>query len=270
MKKLELRSVLFLFVILEAFATPTAYGADPWPPAGQKKISQAKKKPANPGRTLAPIWSPSFVVNQTALPARTAVPLVTAPAAPTASENPKRILNIRLHPIGLIEMATRQDTLLSLRGDLDFVLGDKMTLGASVIYHKTSTQDMVALESGLTQSVDLGVLEVGLLSNIYLTGSTAAGGFILRPHVYWLEAHGEKRDASGAITPGNQSSNGARAGAEMIYQVITASGFNLEIGGGFSYHLVPFTVGYSDAGQTRSGPDNRLVPTVSAGVGWSF
>ena len=145
-----------------------------------------------------------------------------------------------------------------------------MTLGPSVIYHATSAQDLDALRNGTNQSVDLALLEVGLLSNIYLTGTTYAGGFLLRPHVYWIDAHGEKSGEEGAVTSATQTKNGGRAGAEFIYQVILNNGFNLEIGGGFTYHLVNYSVEYSGADLSRSEPENRFVPTISAGVGWAF
>lgn len=270
MLTLALKTILCLTFVSPTLISTAALAADPTLPTIKKKSFRVKKRPTEVVRASAPHWSPTVVVN---VPPSTD-PKPVAPVAPTSLaptvEPQKRILNIRLHPITLLEMATRQDTRAALRGDLDFVLSDKVTLGASVLYHQTSVQDMIALQNGVTQSVDLGILEVGLLSNIYLTGTTSAGGLILRPHVYWIEAQGEKNDGAGAITPSARTTQGGRAGTEMIYQVILSNGFNLELGGGFTYHLAPYTVDYSDGGLARSTPDNRLVPTVSAAIGWAF
>ena len=152
-----------------------------------------------------------------------------------------------------------------------FLLGEKFALGPSVIYQQTSSLDAQALAtSGISQSMNEGILEVGLLSSIYLTGTTSTGGFILRPHAYWIDVNGQKQDSSGNITSSAKNTSGIRAGSEFIYQMVMGSGFNFEVGGGFTYYLVPYSMQYSDSGTPSSGPASRFLPTASIGVGWAF
>jgi hypothetical protein len=114
------------------------------------------------------------------------------------------------------------------------------------------------------------MLEVGLLSSIYLTGTTSTGGFVLRPHLYWVDVQGEKQDSLGNITPSSKATQGLRSGAEIVYQKILTNGFNFEVGGGFSYYLIPYDIGYPQPGIADSQPSSRIIPTISIGIGWAL
>lgn len=277
MRSLGLVALLALFGLV--LGSSSAHAATDGVPVPRNKArsASAKRRKAYPSRVAYTPSRPSNDLSVAPVPSdvyASSTPVKTPPLAaslsPKEESAPKRFMNIRLHPVHLLYMATQKDTLASARGDIDFMLGDKVTLGASVIYHQTSEQDTAALATGVGQTVDMSLLEVGLLSNLYLTGTSSTGGFILRPHVYWIDAHGSKDNNTPNGIASTGAKNGARAGAEFIYQVILPVGFNLEIGGGFTYHLVPYAVDYPAPGLTRSEPDNRFVPTVSAGVGWAF
>ena len=182
----------------------------------------------------------------------------------TTATPEKRVINLRIHPTHLATMIIDKDTVVSLRGDLDFVLGEKVTLGAAVIYHQTSSYDDASRVRNEAQ------VEAGLLSNIYLTGRTTEGGFLFRPHVFYVEPTGERTDESGALKEFTARETGVRGGAELIFQHILSSGFNFEVGGGFSYHFKPYSLQYAGSNNPRTEPASRIVPTVSIGVGWIF
>lgn len=189
-----------------------------------------------------------------------ALPLV----ASTSGYPDRRVINLRVHPTHLATMLLDQNTLFSVRGDLDFVLGEKVTLGPSVIFHQTSSHD------DASRVRNEALLEAGVLSNIYLTGRTTEGGFILRPHVFYIEPNGERSGDAGAFAEATGRESGVRGGAEFIYQYILPNGFNFEVGGGVSYYFKPHALHYAGTNNPRSEPDSLLIPTVSIGVGWAF
>ncbi len=210
-----------------------------------------------------------YSVARAPAPSPAPAPSLSVLAAPV-DDVTKRILNFRVHPIYLMQVLAQKDTIVAVRADLDFVLGEKFTLGPSVIYQQTSVQDAAALTAGTGQSVDTNRLDVGLLANIYLTGTTSTGGFLLRPHVYWVDVNGQKdRGDQAAVAPSGTVS-GIRAGSEFVFQKILPCGFNFEVGGGFTYHLVPYSVDYNDGGLAHDTPDNRFQPTVTLAIGWAF
>lgn len=254
-----------------AAATPAAKKTAKAKP---KAVAKAKAAPARLATVnyysiaQAPAAPPRLAAAASAAAAPSAV--LTAPVA-KEDDVVKRILNFRIHPVYLVQMMTDRTTIGAGRADLDFVLGDKFTLGPSVIFQKSTVQDNAALANGIGQSLDDTRWDIGLLANIYLTGTTSTGGFILRPHVYWVDVNGQKDPGAGgaAIIP-TSTQNGARAGAELVFQKILGNGFNFEVGGGFTYYLVPYQLNYNDGGQATDGPDNRFSPTITLGIGWAF
>ena len=277
---LVLTVALLLWTSSDAFADST----NGLPVTKSKPAAAKKRKPvkrARPAARFLPYQAPGVPSPATYVETSLALNTPQLPPTPPAStslvtsaatsEVTKRILNLRIQPTYLVSMLTDKTVVAAGRADLDFVLGDKFALGPSVIYQQTSTLDAQALaSSGISQSMNEGVLEVGLLSSIYLTGTTSTGGFILRPHAYWSDPNGQKVDSNGNVTSTAKNTQGARAGSEFIYQVIMASGFNFEVGGGFTYYLVPYSMQYSDGGTPSTGPTSRFLPTASIGVGWAF
>lgn len=183
------------------------------------------------------------------------------------SENQQKTINLRLHPIALVPMITSRDTKASFRADLDFILSPKVTLGPSVAFRRQSIWDDAALAGGAIAAKNENTLELGVLTNVYVSGTTSDGGFIVRPHVYWVEVKGSRSDDKGSVVTATHKP-GWRAGAEVLYQKILQSGLNFEVGGGFTYHLAPYAVDYT--GGATSAPDSRLAPTISAGIGWAW
>lgn len=208
-------------------------------------------------------WTPFVPMAMAATPPQKGTALLIAPVT-TKRLDP--ILNIRLHPIYLGTMLLQKDTVVAGRADLDFVLGNRVTLGPSVIFNSTSTPD----SNDNSQYLDEQILELGLLSNIYLTGKTSTGGFILRPHVYWIDAMGDKVNADDEILSSSSNTNGLRGGSEIVYQLITTGGLNFEVGGGFTYHLVPYQMNYTGSGTSSTEPVSRISPTLTVGIGWAF
>lgn len=186
----------------------------------------------------------------------------------TQIEAPSRVMNLRIHPLHLVPMLTQKDTRVSLRADVDIALGSRVTLGPSVTFRQTSKWDSTALTGGSINGMNETLLELGLLSNIYFTGNTSEGGFLVRPHVYWIDAQGERNNNNGNIGPGS-SQPGWRAGTEVVFQKILPSGFNFEIGAGLTYHFVPYSIQYAQPAST-SAPESNVMPTITAGIGWAF
>lgn len=234
----------------------------------KKKIVATKKRNASPRPillTTPPVYTASYNQN----------PIVPRVRETVEKEDlsPTNFMNVRIHPVNLLYMISQKNTLASLRGDIDFILSNRFTIGPSVIYHHTLSNDEMASNPATAPFLDESLLELGLLSNIYLTGTTSTGGFILRPHVYWMQSTGEKTDnaATPAVTAATDVNGGLRAGLEFIYQVILPVGLNFEIGGGLTYHAISHSIDYpSGDGTTRSEPSSRIAPTVSIGVGWAF
>jgi len=193
-------------------------------------------------------------------------PVSAPPLAASASSVPeKRVLNLRFHPTHIATMILDSNTVVSLRGDLDFVIGDKVTLGPAVVYHQTSLYD------AQSRVRNEALLEAGILSNVYLTGNTSQGGFIFRPHLFYIEPNGERSEESGNFTPFTSRQSGVRGGAELIFHHILANGFNFEVGGGLSYYFRPYSLEYTaGSGVSATEAGSRLMPTVSIGVGWAF
>lgn len=182
--------------------------------------------------------------------------------------SPTKTLNIRIHPLHLLPMLTDKHTKVSLRTDVDVVLSSKFTLGPSVIYQEASNWDDSALAAGNIRGKNESHLELGLLSNIHLTGNTSQGGLLLRPHVFWVQVQGERNQEKGNIAAGS-SKPGWRAGSEVVFQKILPNGFNFEIGAGFTYHFIPYSVNY-ESPQSRTAPASTIMPTLTAGIGWAF
>ena len=234
-------------------------------------------------RTKSPDWTPPPVPTTTP-PSSAEARIALAPSSVGNRTQPPGqaltaradantpILNFRIHPLYLASMLVQKETVFAVRGDLDFVLGGRVTLGPSVAYHLTSTQDSEGLtEASTPQYLEEQLLEVGLLSNIYLTGKTSSGGFVLRPHLYWIDPRGDKVDGEDNVQGMSSHRGGIRGGTEIVYQVILKSGLNFEIGGGFTYHLQPYRVQYTRSnGVGLSEPSSRFVPSITAGVGWQF
>ena len=119
MKSLALKSLLSVFFLSGTFLPASAVAADAWPPTTKQKTYRVKKKSAELARASTPVGSPSLAVNVvSAGESKPATPLTIPPSTVRVPEPSKRILNIRLHPITLLEMATHQNTRVSLRGDL--------------------------------------------------------------------------------------------------------------------------------------------------------
>lgn len=205
-------------------------------------------------------------------------PRSATPAAPSLSAlmpsdpAPSRIVNFRLHPIYFVNMIAQKDTLAAGRVDIDFIVSDRFTLGPSLIYNRTSHVDNASLAAGgAWQTVEVERFDLGLLSNIYLLGTAREGGLSFRPHAYYLAVSGEKQDDKDTTIVTGTSANGWRAGAELVYQKMLPMGLNFEVGGGFTYHLSPYDVTYSDGnGAKSSGPEHTVEPTISLGIGWAF
>lgn len=195
-----------------------------------------------------------------------------APIIPRAREEvirealpPSHLLNFRFHPLHLAYTFVQKDTVLSLRSDLDFIIGNRFTLGPSVIYHHQRPLDEKSVGTNDPQLLDEKFWEIGVISNIYLTGETSHGGLMLRPHAYYIQPSGEKADrAATAIT------SGIRTGLEVVYQHILPCGLNFEIGAGATYYAKPYAIEYDGAGTARTEPGSLWQPTVTAGVGWAF
>jgi hypothetical protein len=290
--------IVLTTVYLAALAEQTGYADTlyrPKPPAKASKTSAKKKKSlakrsrakhsappltptANPemmsladtGYPLSRNWDrPKNNAGTLAMTPTASAPSNASATTAVAPETPpNRIVNFRIHPIYLVDMIARSDTQLAFRADVDFLVSDHFTLGPSVTYQQT-----VALDGLLsnTATINLTQIEIGLLSNIYFTGTSSTGGLLLRPHVYYIDISGDKEDSQSQVVATGAATNGWRTGAELVYQKILPFGLNFEIGGGFTYYAVPYSVTYSDnAGTKSSGPSNSVVPTVTLGVGWAF
>lgn len=282
MKQMQLRFILVVVAsVLLLISLDNAFG-DTNPPVKTPKKAAVKKR-VKKAKTASPRYAPKPPPTTSspgipALPDNTLAMRSAAPAAPAVTssfsltdDTPSRILNLRIHPLYLAEMLFQRNTLVSLRGDMDFVLGDRFTLGPSIIYQQTSNVDETALASGTSQMMNESFLEVGLLANIYLTGTTSTGGFLLRPHAYWIDPTGEKDPLGGGSIGSTSVTQGVRSGAEFIYQKILPNGFNFEVGGGFTYYLVPYEIDYpASSGTTATIPTSRIQPTLSLAIGWAF
>jgi hypothetical protein len=168
----------------------------------------------------------------------------------------------RFHPLYLAQMLTDHETLAAGRVDLDFLAGEKFSFGPSFIYNHN-------LVFGAQNSlIDQTTMEFGLLLNEHLTGTTSTGGLVLREHAYLVDPDANRTDANGGRTSSTAVSLGMRAGAELLYQTILKCGLSFEFGGGFTYHVVPYSIQYSDGSQI--GPAAPVAPTLTVGIGWAF
>ncbi len=179
-----------------------------------------------------------------------------------------KIINFKVSPLGLAEMLVHKDTILSLRGDIDFIAGKSIALGPSVIFKRQSQWHDESVAGGTPLSFDESTLEIGWLTSIYLNGQSQEGGFILRPHIYYVTSTGVGSSAEQEEIAPAHIKDGLRSGAEFVYQKILPNGFSFEAGGGFSYFLVPYEVEY--ANQIKSTPEDRFVPSLTISVGWAF
>src|SRR5205814_8680301 len=117
----------------------------------------------------------------------------------TMTDNAQKTINLRFHPITLVPMIASRDTKASFRADLDFIVSPKVTLGPSVAFQRKSIWDETALAAGSIAAKNENLLELGVLTNVYVSGNTSEGGIVIRPHVYWLEAKGDRTDYEGNV-----------------------------------------------------------------------
>ena len=108
------------------------------------------------------------------------------------------ILNFRLHAHPLLNTVFSSDTVLAFGGDLDFVLGKRVTVGPSLIYHQTSRWEEASIQEGNGQLFDEELIEVGLQSQIYLTGNTSVGGLLF----FSCDQAGESASRTSALPQG--------------------------------------------------------------------
>jgi hypothetical protein len=239
-----------LLIALTLMFCLTGYGTD----ASLTKKTPKKTKTNRTQSTIA-----SVTVVNTVIPAAKSNP---APIVPTVEDAPRRTIDFRFHPLYLAQMLTDHETLAAGRVDLDFLAGEKFSFGPSFIYNHN-------LVFGAQNSlIDQTTMEFGLLLNEHLTGTTSTGGLVLREHAYLVDPDANRTDANGGRTSSTAVSLGMRAGAELLYQTILKCGLSFEFGGGFTYHVVPYSIQYSDGSQI--GPAAPVAPTLTVGIGWAF
>jgi hypothetical protein len=252
-------------LVLSLSVSASAYGAKRVKSSAKKKVRANRVvNPSIPDLPRPPVVS--YGPSMSDLAVAPALPPSQSLSATGENGLSRKIINLRVHPIPFVSMLTDKTMLFAGRVDLDFLVTDRFSFGPSIHYSKTSEPDQYLAG----QLVNESMLELGMLASVYLTGTTSQGGFLFRPHFYWTDVQGEKQGTDGSTTSATSTSAGMRTGAELIYQKVLANGFNFEVGGGFTYHMVRYQLDYPGAGVTHSEPASAFAPSVSLAIGWAF